>query len=120
ASRGRLGRQLLGESAALAAAGGAAGLALSIAGFQAWHTWGPSDFPQMNDVGLNLPALGFALAISTLTALVCGALPAALVGRDVANAMRSMTRSMTTGRHQSIVRRTFVAMQVAAATVLLI
>ena len=120
ASRGRLGRQLLGESAALAAAGGIAGLALSIAGFQAWRTWGPSDFPQMNDVGLNLPALGFALAVSTLTALVCGALPAALIGRDVANAVRGMTRTMTTGRHQSIVRRAFVALQVAAATVLLI
>ena len=120
ASRGRLGRQLLGESAALAAAGGISGVALSIAGFQAWRTWGPSDFPQMSTVGLNLTAIGFALAISTLTALVCGALPAALVGRDVANAVRSMTRTMTMGRRQSIVRRTFVTMQVAAATVLLI
>jgi len=120
ASRRRLGRQLLGESAALAAAGGITGLALSIAGFQAWRTWGPSDFPQMNDVGLNVPALGFALGISALTALVCGALPAAFVSRDVAKAVRSMTRTTTAGRRQSIVRRTFVAMQVAAATVLLI
>jgi putative ABC transport system permease protein len=120
ASRGRLGRQLIGESAALAAAGGLAGVALSIAGFDAWRTWGPSDFPQMNDVGLNVAALGFALGVSALTAVVCGALPAAVVGRDVANAARSMTRTVTIGRRQSIVRRTFVAMQVASATVLLI
>jgi putative ABC transport system permease protein len=120
ASRGQLGRQLLGESAALAAAGGVGGIVLAIAGFQAWRTWGPADFPHMSDVGLNTSALGFALGVSTLTALACGALPAAAVARDVANAVRSMTRSSTIGRRQSTVRRTFVAIQVAAATVLLI
>jgi putative ABC transport system permease protein len=120
ASRGRLGRHLLGESAALAVAGGLCGIALSVAGFQAWRTWGPADFPQMSDVGLNVRVLVFALAISALTALVCGALPAMVVARDIAHAVRSMTRSITTGRRQSVVRRTFVGLQVAAATVLLI
>jgi putative ABC transport system permease protein len=120
ASRGQLGRLLLGESAALAVAGGAGGVGLAMAGFQAWRTWGPADFPQMNDIGLNASALGFAVVVSMLTALVCGVFPAIVVARDVANTIRSMTRTMTTGRGQSTVRRTFVAMQVAAATVLLI
>src|SRR4029453_11546764 len=120
ATRGRLGRQLLGESAALAIAGGLCGIALSLAGFQAWRTWGPADFPQMSDVGLNVGALVFALLVSALTAVVCGAFPAAGVPRDVANAARSMTRTITTGRRQAAIRRTFVVLQVAAATVLLI
>jgi predicted permease len=120
ASRGRLARQLLGESAALAATGGLCGIALSMAGFQAWRTWGPADFPQMGDVGVDVRALVFALGVSALTALACGALPAVVVARDVANTVRSMTRSITSGRRQSVVRRTFVAVQVAAATVLLI
>jgi putative ABC transport system permease protein len=120
ASRGQLGRQLLGESAALAVAGGVGGVGLAMAGFQAWRAWGPADFPQMSDVGLNTAALGFALGVSTLTALACGVFPAAVVARDVASTVRSMTRTITTGRRQSTVRRMFVALQVAAATVLLI
>jgi len=120
ASRGQLGRQLLGESAALAIAGGVVGVGLAMAGFLAWRTWGPADFPQMSDVGLNTSALGFAVGVSTLTALACGVFPATVVARDVANAVRSMTRTITSGRRQSTVRRTFVAIQVAAATVLLI
>ena len=120
ASRGRLVRQLLGEAAALAVAGGVAGIGLAAIGLTAWRTWGPASFPRMAEVGLNLDVLVFALGVSGLTALACGALPAWFVSHDVANALRGATRTMTTGREYALFRRTFVGLQVAASAVLLV
>jgi predicted permease len=120
ASRGRLVRQLLGEVAVLAVGGGAVGIGLAAIGLMAWRTWGPANFPRMAEVGLNVDVLIFALGISVLTALACGALPAWFVSRDVANALRGATRTMTTGREHAGLRRTFVGIQVAASTVLLV
>ena len=120
ASRGRLGRQLLGEAAVLAAGGGVVGTGLAVLGFMAWRVWGPTDFPQMSDVGFNGDVLAFALFVSAITAIACGVLPAGVVARDTAHSLHGITRSITAVRRQARVRRTFVAVQVGAATVLLI
>src|SRR5262249_557275 len=119
ASRGRLGLQLLGEATVLAVVGGVAGTGLAGLGLTLWRTWGPSDFPQLPAVWLNGAVFRFALLVSAVTALACGILPS-VVARDVAQALHSMTRTITAVRRQARVRRTFVAMQVAAATVLLV
>jgi putative ABC transport system permease protein len=120
ATRGRLVRQLLGEAAVIALASAAAGIGLAVIGLTMWQTWGPASFPRMAAVGLNRDVLIFALGTSTLTAVTCGALPAWFVSRDVASALRGTARTMTTGRASSGIRRLFVGLQVAAATVLLI
>ena len=120
ASRGRLGRQLLGEAIVLAASSGVVGTGLAALGFMVWRVWGPSDFPQMADVGFNGDVLAFAVFISAITAITCGVLPAGVVARDTAHALHGITRSITAVRRQARVRRTFVAVQVGAATVLLI
>ena len=73
----------------------------------------------MADVALNREVLFFALGVSTLTALTCGMLPAWFVSDDVASTLRGTTRT-TTGRASTGLRRLFVGLQVAAATVLLI
>ena len=62
ASGGRLVRQLLGETALLAIAGGVAGLGLASAGLAAWRTWGPADFPHLATTGLDWRVLLFAVA----------------------------------------------------------
>jgi putative ABC transport system permease protein len=76
ASRTRIAGQLLGESMALAAAGGGLGLAFATAGLAAWRALGPPDFPQMNEISLDRQAIVFVIAIAGLTALACGLAPA--------------------------------------------
>ena len=120
ASRGQLVQQLLSEAAVLAVAGGMTGIGLAALGLSAWRIWGPANFPRMSEVSLNPDVVIFAGALSCFTALSCGILPAWFMLRDVTNALRGATRTMTTGRQHARVRRAFVALQVAAATVLLV
>ena len=117
ASRTRLAWQLLCESSVLATAGGLAGTMLAWAGVLAWRAWGPEDFPQLTTLALNSPALLFALAMSGLTALACGLMPAWFAAREV---VHSQGGRVTAVRAHAAVRRTFVALQLACATVLLI
>jgi putative ABC transport system permease protein len=118
ASRGRLVRQLLGETAMLAFAGGVVGIGLAAFGLAAWQAWGPPDFPQMADTSLDRTVLFFAVAVSCFTALGCGVVPAWFASGDVATA-RGVTRASTAGSRQRGIQRTFVGAQMAASTVLL-
>ena len=120
ASRGRLIGQLLGEATMLATLGGAFGLALADVGLAAWRAWGPPDFPQMADVALDLNVLLFTVVASAVTAVVCGLAPAWFATRDTAPPAQDATRTTTSNRTRSAVQRSFVAAQVAAATVLLV
>jgi putative ABC transport system permease protein len=120
ASRGRVARELLAESALLGIAGGACGIACAVLGLTVWRTWGPSDFPQMSDVTIDWRVLLFAIAVSSLTALACGIVPAYLAARDSAAALRGATRAMTSSRARRAVQRAFVIVQVGVAAVLLV
>ena len=117
ARRKRLAWQLLSESSVLATAGGLVGTMLAWAGMLAWRARGPEDFPQLTTLALNGPALLFALAMSGLTALACGLIPAWFASREIAHHQGAR---VTAGRRHAAVRRTFVAVQLACATVLLI
>jgi putative ABC transport system permease protein len=120
ASRGRLTRQLLEETAALAAVGGAAGLGLAVLGLAAWRAWGPADFPQMAGIGIDWNVMLVAATLSGLTALGCGIVPAWFASSEVATFRAGMTRTMTASRRQTVLQHWFVAAQIAAATILLI
>jgi putative ABC transport system permease protein len=81
ASRSRIIRQLLTESLLLSLLGGAAGLALAY-----WLVGGlvalsPDTIPRMNEVGIDTRTLVFTLAVSLLTSLLFGLLPALRVSR---------------------------------------
>jgi predicted permease len=120
ASRGRVARQLLAEAAVLAGAAAVGGMACAGLGLAAWHAWGPANFPRMADVTLNRDVLMFALGVSGLAVLVCGALPAWFVSRELAHVLQGVTRAATARRGQARVRRTFVGLQIAASAVLLV
>jgi putative ABC transport system permease protein len=120
ASRGQLVRQLLGETAFLTAAGGAAGIALAYGGLEAWRAWGPADFPHLSTLGLDWRVLLFAVSLSCVTAVVCGVAPA-WIGSSIAMESGGMgLRTTTAGRAQWIIQRMFVSAQIASTTVLLI
>ena len=76
AGAGRLTRQLLVESALVGLAGGLAGLGVAIAGHRALPSILPTDFPRLDDVALDARVIAAAAALSIVTSMVCGLLPA--------------------------------------------
>ena len=80
AGRGRIVRQLLTESVMLSLAGGVVGLAAGYAGIRAILSLIPGDIPRIgpggSHVGLDWRVLGFTLALSILTGILFGLVPA--------------------------------------------
>src|SRR5499426_1470296 len=121
AGRGRLLRQLLSESALLALVGGAGGALLAYGMVKAIVAFGPRDLPRLNQIELNLPALGFAVAVSLLTALIFGLAPAMQILRtDLQEPLRPEGRSMTGGRQQKLLHNLLVVSEIALALALLV
>ena len=76
AGRGRLVRQLLTESVVLGLVGGAVGLLVAWWGTRLLVAAQPADIPRLDDVGVNATVVFFTLAVSMLTGLAFGVLPA--------------------------------------------
>jgi predicted permease len=121
ASRARIVGQLLTESLLLALAAGVVGTLLAFVGLPALLTLvPPGTIPDESEIAVNVPVLMFALAISALTAVVCGLAPALqTANRDLARAMREAGRSLAGRSRQALVRKAFVVAQVALSLVLL-
>jgi putative ABC transport system permease protein len=119
ASSPRLVRQLLTESIVTSTAGGACGTALAI-WFQKFilHVV-PVNVPGMEDLGVSWSMLAFALAVSTVSGIIFGIMPALQAARvNVADTIKSGTRTTDTrgqGFHSSL-----VVAQVAISVILLV
>jgi putative ABC transport system permease protein len=81
ASRGRVIRQLLIESAILAAAGGAAGLAIGSAGVSVLDWLRPSHLPRQSQIAIDVGVATFAVVVSAIVCVVCGLVPALKITR---------------------------------------
>ena len=121
ASRFRLIRQLLTESVLLAMIGGAGGVLFAYWGkdaLLALRPWG-GDEPAI-DLTIDLRVLGFTLAISFITGILFGLVPALQSVRvDLAPALKDNARSVV-GGSRSILTKTLIIVQVAMSLVLLI
>jgi len=120
ASRARVARQLFFEAAALAISGGAGGLLIAWLAVSAWQRLLPLDFPQMAVLTLDVRVVLFAGAAAALAAVICGLVPAWSVTHDLSTSLASQTRSLTGGPHEGVIRRAFVALQIAGSAVLLV
>ncbi len=120
ASRVRIVRQLLTESLLLAAIGGVLGIGVALAGIQALVALAPSNLPRMEAVGLSTPVLLFALAMTTLTGVMFGLVPALQASRDRGpSTVTSSTRGAVGGPGRRT-RRLLIIGEVAVALVLLV
>jgi putative ABC transport system permease protein len=120
ASRARIAGQMLTESVLLAIVGGIAGLLVAYWGMQLTRRLAPADVPILGvkDIGLDLRVLAFTFALSLLTGLLFGTLPAwALAGQDANEVLKG------SGRMGGVKRRMRIALvvsEIALASLLLV
>jgi putative ABC transport system permease protein len=120
ASRTRLVRQMLTESVLLALMGGVLGVLLAYWGIQFLVGFGPDNIPRLNEVTLDLRVLGFTFAVSLVTGVLFGLIPALQASRpDLNDALKESSRGSTGGR-SGMFRNVFVVAEVSLALVLLI
>jgi putative ABC transport system permease protein len=121
ASRGRLIRQLLNESLLLGVIGGAAGLLLAYWAIALLIKFNPGNIPRLEEVGLDGRVLAFTLAVSIVTGLIFGMIPAVQASRpDLNESLKEGGRRSSGGASHRRVRSIFVVSEVALALVLLV
>jgi putative ABC transport system permease protein len=129
ASRARVIRQLLTESAILAVIGGALGFALGSWGVRLLLMLAPGNIPRLTDAdGIHtvIPALdwrvaAFTMAVALGTAIVFGLLPALNTSKpDLASTLKDAGGRSGVSRAQNRARSVLVVAEVALALVLLI
>jgi putative ABC transport system permease protein len=119
ASRWRIMRQLLLESLLLAIAGGALGFVLSLWALHLLLRAIPGDLPVWMNFSLDLRVLGFTLAITLLTGLVFGAVPALQTARvDLNDTLKEGGRGNSGARNRA--RSLLVVSEIAMSLVLLV
>lgn len=121
ARRGRVVRLLLAESVLLTLAGGAAGLAVGLAGLRALRWLGLEELPRAGQIHLDATAVAFTFGLALVVAALVTLIPLASVLRVSLTAVfRQEGRSGTAGRGMRLLRKGLVAVQVALAVVLLV
>jgi putative ABC transport system permease protein len=119
ASRWRVIRQLLTESVLLSVVGGSLGLLLAQWGVSLILAISPNDIPRSREVNLDARVLAFTIAISVLTGLIFGIVPALQASRfDVHETLKEAGRG-NTGRHHWV-RNSLVIVEMATTLVLLV
>jgi len=121
ASRGRLIRQLLTESALLAGLGGALGLILAYWGSDLLVTFiSPPNNPMSLNLSPDVRVLSFTAAVCLLTGLLFGLAPAWRATRvELTPALKQSTPGLSAGRLRLGLAKTLVIAQAALSLVLL-
>jgi putative ABC transport system permease protein len=121
ARRSRIVRQLLTESVLLGMVGGGVGLLLSIWGLSALVRLAPADVPRLDQTSIDGRVLGFTLAISLLTGLIFGLVPALQASKpDINESLKDSGRGSTGGAGGVRVRNLLVVSEIALSLILLV
>jgi putative ABC transport system permease protein len=120
ASRARLVRQMLVESLLLASAGTLAGAGAALLLVRGAIAVMPVSIPRLDQVGVDLRLLAFAILVTATTALLFGLVPALVVSRTRASeALNESSRSATSARGH-LWNRSLVVAEVALASMVLV
>ena len=117
---GRLARQLLTESVALAMVSGACGLTAAVLSMQALRTLVPATVPRVDEIRLDGTVLGFGLLITIACGVFFGMAPVTRGAR--ANLLSALTQSGrgVLGSSRELWRHGLVVAQTGLATILVV
>jgi len=121
ADRWRIVRQLLTESVLIAMLGGLLGVAVGWVGLRLFIATAPPGLPGLDDFSIDVRVLAFTAAVSIVTGLVFGLLPALQSSKaNLAGAIKESGRGAMGGLARHRLRSVLVTGQIALALVLLI
>ena len=121
AAKWRLVWNSLAESLTLAAMGGAAGVVLAVAGLNLFRRYSPVDLPRLSEVHLNMTVLLFSVALTIISTVLFGILPAVKLLRTDPQASLQQGSSRALGSRQGHrLRAWLIGLQVFGCTVLLL
>ncbi|MBN8466293.1 ABC transporter permease [Corallococcus exiguus] len=121
ASRGRIARELLVESALLSALGGGAGLLAALWALDALAAFGPQDIPRIEEVSLDGTVLAFTAGLSVFTTLLFGLVPAWQTSRvELARVLRTAGEGAGGAAHHHRTRAALIVAETALAVLLLV
>jgi putative ABC transport system permease protein len=120
ASRWRIARQLLTESALLALVGGGIGVTLAVWGTNALLAASPENLLDLRSIHIDLRVLAFAGGATLFAAFLFGFLPSYMSAHSrISETLKEGGRGASSGRHRRVLRSAFVVSQMALALVLL-
>jgi predicted permease len=120
ASPGRLVRQVLGESVALALIGGVLGIGCAAASLKALVAAAPAGIPRLDEVHLDWRVLGFGVLLAVFAGLITGVVPALrLRGSDPQAYLKTGGSATTADRGSLRSRQALIVLQAALSVLLL-
>jgi len=123
ATRGRMVRQLLVESLAIALIGGFCGFLLAVWGVASLRVLLPPETPRVQDLGVDLTVLWFTLAVSVLAGISFGLAPAVLASAGKLNQAMKQAGTGDQGAaklQHSLLQRSLIVGEIALAFLLVI
>jgi putative ABC transport system permease protein len=121
AGRWRIVRQLMTESVLISLTSGTLGLLVAVWGIRLLVALSPADLPRVKEVSVDPRVLGFTLAVSVLTGILFGLLPALQASRPQLNErLKSGGRGAMGGVVRQRVRGGLVVAEIALSLMLLV
>jgi putative ABC transport system permease protein len=121
AGRGRIVRQLLTESLLLSVLGGGLAILFAMWGVDLLVASSPDIIPRAGSVKVDGHVLGFTLAVSLLTGLIFGLVPALGASKpDLGESLKEGGKGSSAGAGRNRVRNALVVAEIALSLVLLI
>jgi putative ABC transport system permease protein len=118
ASRWRIVRQLLAESAVIATVSSAAAIGLSAILIRTIRVFGPAEVPRLTEATLDIRALAFAVVVSQVAGLVAGLWPAIRSSAVRILAAMQSEGPRSSGQFSSPTRRALIVAEIATAMAL--